>query len=89
MELLREDGLDQQIKNIIPPTNDDVIELINGKLSIFSLINDFTPQQQYKDEDIMNGLNNKLSKSKLIKFNKLKLMEFAVVHSQCEVNYKA
>jgi len=46
-----------------------VIELINGKLSIFSLINDFTLQKQYKDEDIANGFS-KLSKSNLIKFNK-------------------
>lgn len=41
--------------NIKAPTNDGVIEIISGKLSLFSIINDFTMPQQFKDYDIIQG----------------------------------
>ena len=49
MVILREDGLEKEVKDIHPPTNDDVISLLSGKLSLFSLINDSTPNIQFKD----------------------------------------
>lgn len=55
MEILRDDGLEKKISGIRAPTNDDVISLISGKLSIFSIINDNTTSQQYKDEDIIHS----------------------------------
>lgn len=53
MEILKEDGLYDQVANIKPPTNDAVIEVIAGKLSLFSIINDLTNHQQFKDSDII------------------------------------
>lgn len=54
MEILKEDGLEKQIMGILPPTNDDIINIISGKLSLVSLINDMT-LPQFKDEDIIQS----------------------------------
>ena len=63
MKILEEDGLADQIRSIKPPANDAIIEVISGKLSLFSIINDLTMPQQFKDSDIIQGFQNKLSKS--------------------------
>lgn len=55
MEILKEDGLEQEIKSIHPPTNDEIISIISGNLSLFSITNDFTMPQQFKDTDIIQG----------------------------------
>jgi hypothetical protein len=56
MELLSEDGLEEDVKNIKPPTNDDIINLMNGidlkPVSVFSIINDNTLQAQCSDQTI-------------------------------------
>lgn len=56
MELLSEDGLEEDVKNIKPPTNDDIINLMNGidlkSVSVFSIINDNTLQPQCSDQSI-------------------------------------
>lgn len=87
MEILKEDGLMEQIENIKSPTNDYVIEIISGKLSMFSIINDFTMPQQFKDNDIMEGFENKLSKCTVLKFDKIHKNNFIIIHSQCNVKY--
>lgn len=69
MVILREDGLEKEIQDIKPPTNDDVIALLCSKLSLFSIINDNTPNQQYKDADMMHGFKRDFSTSKLLKFD--------------------
>ena len=63
MILLKEDGLGEEIKNINPPANDHIIDIIAGKLSLFSIINDLTMPKQFTDKDIIQGFENKLGKS--------------------------
>lgn len=87
MAILREDGLERQIQEINPPTNDKVISLLSDKISLFSVINDYTPNAQFKDEDMMLGFQRDFPKSKLIKFDLIKKTNFTIVHSQCEVTY--
>lgn len=87
MEILKEDGLLDQVENIKPPTNDAIINVISGKLSLFSIINDFTMPQQFKDSDIIEGFESKLSKSCFLKFEKIHKSKFTIVHSQCSVKY--
>ncbi|CAM6006313.1 unnamed protein product [Sphagnum balticum] len=60
---------------------------MNGKLSLFSIINDNTSGPQYKDQDIIHGFKRDFNKSKLIRFDLLSKSRFTVVHSQCEVSY--
>lgn len=55
MDILKEDGLYEQVANIRQPTNDAIIEVISGKLSLFSIINDLTMPQQYKDLHIIQS----------------------------------
>jgi myosin heavy subunit len=57
-----------------------------GKISLFSIINDYTMPPQFKDTDIMSGFQNKL-KSQSVEFDKLNKSKFVVIHSQCSVKY--
>lgn len=86
MEILKEDGLYEQVANIKPPTNDAIIEVISGKLSLFSIINDYTMPLQFKDMDIISGFETKI-KSPQLKFDKLNRTKYILVHSQCNVKY--
>lgn len=63
MKILKEDGLDSHITQIKAPTNDQLIDLISGKMSLFSIINDYTLPQQYKDSDIISAFQNKFPKT--------------------------
>lgn len=56
IEILKEDGLEKQVLGILPPTNNDIINIISGKLSLVSLINDMT-LPQFKDEDIIQSFH--------------------------------
>ncbi|CAM6000776.1 unnamed protein product [Sphagnum balticum] len=87
MEILREDGLQREVEGIRPPTNEEVITLVSGKLSLFSIINDNTLGPQYKDQDIVHGFQKDFSENKLIRFDLLNKNKFTVVHSQCQVTY--
>jgi myosin heavy subunit len=87
MVILKEDGLEKEIENIRPPTNDDVIWLLSSELSLFSIINDNTPNAQFKDEDMISGFQRKFNKNKLMRFDLLKKNNFTIIHSQCEVTY--
>lgn len=87
MMILKEDGLEKEIQNIKPPTNDNVINLLNDKMSLFSIINDNTPNAQFKDQDMIHGFQRDFSKTKLIRFDLLNKNNFTIVHSQCEVTY--
>lgn len=87
MVILKEDGLEKEIENIRPPTNDDVISLLSSQLSLFSIINDNTPNAQFKDEDMISGFQRKFNKNKLMRFDLLKKKNFTIIHSQCEVTY--
>jgi myosin heavy subunit len=87
MIILREDGLEKEIKDINPPTNDNIISLLSGKLSLFSIVNDNTPNIQYKDEDMIHGFQRDFGKNQLIRFDLIKKKDFTIVHSQCEVTY--
>ena len=53
---------------ILPPTNDQIIQIINGKLSLMSIINDMT-LPQFRDEDMVQGFR-KIT-SPFLNFNKL------------------
>ena len=75
------------MESIHPPTNDDVIYLLSEKLSLFSIINDNTPNTQFKDQDMMHGFQRDFGKSRLIKFDLLNKNYFTIIHSQCEVTY--
>ena len=88
MKILEEDGLANQIRSIKPPANDAIIEVISGKLSLFSLINDLTMPPQFKDSDIFQSFQNKLSKSEHLKFDKTSQTKFTILHSQCNVKYE-
>lgn len=87
MNLLKEDGLAHEIGNINPPANDNIIEVISGKLSLFSIINDNTMPKQYNDSHIISGIQNKLGKSSVLSFDKLDKNKFTIFHSQCNVSY--
>lgn len=65
------------------PTNDQIINLISGKLSLFSVINDKTNPQQFKDEDIMHSFQKEFKEKLFIKFDKIHKKKFLIVHSQC------
>lgn len=86
--MLSEDGLEEDIKSIKPPTNDDIIQVINGNgVSIFSIINDNTQQQQYTDQNIKSGIQERFLKTNLIALNPKKKLAFTIRHSQCTVEY--
>jgi hypothetical protein len=55
MIILKEDGLEKEISDIKPPTNEDVISLLSAKRSLFSIINDNTSNIQFRDEDMIGG----------------------------------
>lgn len=87
MVILKEDGLEKEIANISPPTNDDVISLLSDKTSLFGIINDNTPNAQFKDQDMMHGFQRDYGKSRLIRFDLINKNNFTIIHSQCEVTY--
>lgn len=87
MEILKEDGLFEQVSSIKAPTNEAVIEVISGKLSLFSIINDLTMPQQFKDSDIIQSFESKLANSAFLKFDKIQKTKFIIIHSQCSVKY--
>ncbi len=87
MEILKEDGLFEQVSSIKAPTNEAVIEVISGKLSLFSIINDLTMPQQFKDSDIIQSFESKLANSAYLKFDKIQKTKFIIIHSQCSVKY--
>ena len=86
MKILQEDGLDQHISSIKPPTNEAIIETFSGKVSLFSIINDNTMPIQFKDSDMINGFQNKI-KSNCLEYDKLNKSKFTIFHSQCNVRY--
>jgi hypothetical protein len=61
--------------------------MISGKLSLFSIINDGTTTQQFKDSDIIQGFESKLSQYPILKFDKFHKTDFTILHSQCQVRY--
>jgi myosin heavy subunit len=60
---------------------------MSGKISLFSIINDYTMPIQFKDSDIINGFQTKL-KSQNLEFDKLSKNKFIIIHSQCSVKYE-
>jgi hypothetical protein len=54
---------------------------------MFSIINDNTITQQFKDSDIILGFESKLSRSSILKFDKINKTSFVINHSQCNVKY--
>lgn len=64
-----------------------MIALLSGKLSLFSIINDNTPNVQFKDEDMISGFHRDFGKNALIRFDLIRKNHFTIVHSQCEVTY--
>lgn len=44
--------------------------------------------QQFKDNDIIQGFEGKLSNSPFLKFDKINKSKFIIVHSQCNVKYE-
>lgn len=84
MEILREDGLEKQILGILPPTNNEIISVISGKLSLFSIVNDMT-LPQFKDEDIIQGFR-KIDHPSLT-FDKINRGKFKIIHTQAPVDY--
>lgn len=87
MKILEEDGLAHQVRSIIAPANDAIIDIISGKLSLFSIINDLTMPQQFKDADIIQGFQSKLGKSSHLRFENIDRTKFTILHSQCNVKY--
>lgn len=62
--------------------------MINGNgVSIFSIINDNTQQQQYTDQNIKNGIQDRFMNTNLIALNPKKKLAFTIKHSQCTVEY--
>jgi myosin heavy subunit len=59
--------------------------MISGNFSMFSIINDLTMPQQYKDSDIISGFAK--IKSDALKFDKINQSKFMICHSQCDVSY--
>jgi myosin heavy subunit len=84
MEILKEDGLEKQILGILPPTNDEVIAMISGKLSLFSIVNDMT-LPQFKDSDIIQGFRK--VEHPALTFHKINKVRFTIQHTQAPVEY--
>ena len=62
--------------------------MISGNgLSIFSIINDNTHQQQFTDQNIKSCIQDRFLKTNLITLNPKKKMAFTIKHSQCTVEY--
>jgi hypothetical protein len=87
MVILKEDGLEKEISDIRPPTNEDVISLLSSKLSLFSIINDNTSNIQYGEDHMISGFDKDFKSNKLIKFDPRSKFRFTIIHSQCEVSY--
>lgn len=84
MDILEQDGLGDQICGLSAPSNEPLINLVSGKLSLFSIINDMT-LPQFKDQDIVRGFQ-KLS-SPHLSFDQLKPQLFNLAHTPCSVSY--
>jgi myosin heavy subunit len=67
-------------------TNDEIITIISGKLSLFSIINDLTMPNQFTDNDIIQNFN-KISRPKILTFDKINKNFFTLAHTQCSVIY--
>ena len=87
MKILTEDGLGQHIFSIKSPTNEHIIEAMSGKISLFSIINDYTTPVQFKDADIIQGFASMMGNFPCVDFDKKGKSRFIIVHSQCSVSY--
>ena len=56
-------------------------------MSLFSVINDNTPNPQFGDVDMMHGFQRDFGKSSFLKFELINKKNFTIIHSQCEVTY--
>ena len=61
--------------------------MLSDKFSLFSIINDNTPNVQFKDTDMISGFQKEFGKSKYIKFDLISKSNFTIRHSQCDVTY--
>jgi myosin heavy subunit len=62
--------------------------MMNGTgVSIFSIINDNTQQQQYTDQNIKNGIQERFLTTNQISVDLKKKLFFTIKHSQCSVEY--
>lgn len=85
---MREDGLQKSIGNLTFPNNEQILELMHSrKVSIFSIVNDLTPHQQFKDGDILNGIKKELNSSSKISYPQNMTNAFVIKHSQRDVTY--
>jgi myosin heavy subunit len=94
LDEIRNDGLGERVKDIVPPDNRSVIELIEkGKaLSIFGLIDDKTSLGMAKDEDIVADIKKgfgdaKKGVHKNLLFSMTEKNRFTIVHTQSNVTY--
>lgn len=87
MAILREDGLENQIDNIQPPTNDASVSLLDA---IFRTIKDNTRIKHLKDQDIVAEFKaNRINSGHIrnITYDKFNENIFVVQHSPCQVAY--
>ncbi len=62
--------------------------MMNGTgISIFSIINDNTQHQQYNDQNIKTGIQDRFLPTNQITVNPKKQLFFTIKHSQCNVEY--
>lgn len=95
LEEIKRDGLGDRVKDITPPDNRSVIELIEKKkagLSIFGLIDDKTSLQTSKDEDIVADMRKEFGDAKKglhrnLLFSLTSKNTFTIVHTQSNVTY--
>ena len=55
---------------------------MSGTLSVFSIINDLTTPQQFKDIDMISSFQTKLKSNEVV-FDKFNREKFLIKHSQC------
>lgn len=85
---LRKDGLADKVKDLVPPDNKPIIELIEKRMgvSVFSLIDEKTSLGAAKDEDIVSELRKIKHKNLYVDPEPNKTM-FMILHTQSPVVY--
>jgi myosin heavy subunit len=89
LEILREDGLQKELASLNFPNNDNILSLMHSKkVSLFSIVNDLTPHQQFKDSDMLMGVKKEMGNNQNIVFPQNAPSSFVIKHSQCAVTYR-
>lgn len=84
MTILREDGLEDQLKDIQEPSNKEIITVLTD---IFKIINEKTTTKVLKESDMVPSINQKFKQHPKVDFDIRNKTIFMIKHSPCLVSY--